>query len=934
ARGGAGHPRSTIATTTEIHDQLRVLWARAGTPRCPKHGEELKGGDASTIARSLLKDVAAISSAPKGWLVVPLVPGGPETPDSRKEIESSREALVAAGYARLLVDREEWKLDGSLDEIPVASKVDLVVDRLSFKDSSKSRLAEAIEGASEFAAGRFSVVLKDGERLEYSTQGACTQCGFEWAQGLEPRHFSFNTLVGACDHCAGLGEVVRCDAEMLVDRPEDPLLGGADSAISGKLGRYLIKGKGYYEMLLRAVAKSHRVPLEKKAFQDLKDEHKELILYGTGAREQYKVKFVKTAAHSEVTEEFHSEWPGLCGQVDAWHKKSEDPGWTEVLETVMSRKTCLTCEGERLAPGPRAVIVGDQRLPEFLGKTVEDALAWVESLKVKKAMQEAIAPVLSELRSRLGLLDRVGLGYLTLDRTARTLSGGEARRVRLSANLGSELVGVTYVLDEPTVGLHPRDVDRLTGALEELRDRGNTVVVVEHDPAVMRRADWILDLGPGAGEEGGQLMAMGPPDEIEACQESSTGAYLRGELDLGGEGGEEDQGLRPVRMAQWPPLRLKGATTHNLKGVDLDVPFGKITGLCGPSGSGKSSLVLDTLVPALKGHAHEGRWDSVRGLIGGDLRISVVDASPIGRTPRSVPATYTGLMDPLRALFVRTPDARLQGFTIANFSFNSSKGRCPACEGIGATKVEMQFLADLWLVCEECDGKRYRPEVLDVRYRDKSIADILSMSILEASQFLEHQKDIRPTLDALVSVGLGYMRLGQSATTLSGGEAQRVKLASELAHAERLGRGLVVLDEPSTGLAGVDVVHLARALRGLAKKGNAVLVIEHHTDLLAMSDNLIELGPEGGAAGGQVVASGTPEELMTDPNSITGPWLKSGRASGGGHIPRTGSTGKKTSKKKTGKKAATRKGATKKTASKKAANKKAPSKKKAKGGAQ
>ncbi len=589
ARGGAGHPRSTIATTTEIHDHLRVLWARAGTPRCPDHGEELKSGDASSIARSLLKDVAAEGPAPKGWLVVPLVPGGPDTPDSRKEIEACREALVAAGYARLLVDLSEWKLDGDLEQVPVASRVDLVVDRLSFKESSKSRLAEAIEGAAEFAAGRFSVVLKDGPRLEYSTQGACTQCGFEWAQGMEPRHFSFNTLVGACEHCSGLGEVVRCDAELLVDQPDDPLLGGPDSAITGKLGRYLIKGKGYYEMLLRAVAKSHRIPIEKKAFEDLKPEHKDLILYGKGAREQYKVAFDRTMAHSEVHEEFTSEWVGLCGQVDAWHKKSEDPGWTEVLETVMSRKVCRTCDGERLAPGPRAVRVGKLRLPELLGLTVEQALAWVGKLKIRKALQEAIAPVLGELRSRLGLLDRVGLGYRTLDRTARTLSGGEARRVRLSANLGSELVGVTYVLDEPTVGLHPRDVDRLTGALEELRDRGNTVIVVEHDPAVMRRADWIVDLGPGAGEEGGVLMAMGPPDQIEACAESSTGAYLRGELDLGGEGGDEDETPRPMRMAQWPPLKLRGATTHNLKGVDLDVPFGKITGLCGPSGSGKSS---------------------------------------------------------------------------------------------------------------------------------------------------------------------------------------------------------------------------------------------------------------------------------------------------------------------------------------------------------
>ncbi|MCA9003061.1 MAG: hypothetical protein KDB61_14145, partial [Planctomycetes bacterium] len=402
------HPRSTIATTTEIHDHLRVLWARAGTPHCPEHGEELKGGDASSIARALLADVASEGKAPKGWLVVPLLKGGPDSADAQKEIGSSREALVAAGYARLLVDGEEWKLDGDLAAVPTAAREDLVVDRLSFTESSKARLAEAIEGASEFAAGRFSVVLKGGPRLEYSTHGSCTQCGFEWATGMEPRHFSFNTLVGACPTCSGLGEVVRCDAEMLVDRPEEILLGGADSAISGKLGRYLIKGKGYYEMLLRAVAKSHKIPIEKKPFQDLKPEHKDLILYGKGARAEYKVSFERTAAHHEIHEEFTSEWVGLCGQVDAWHKKSEDPGWTEVLETVMSRKTCRGCEGERLAPGPRAVMVGDLRLPELLGLTVEEALAWVTKLKVKKSMQEAIAPVLGELRSRLGLLDRVG----------------------------------------------------------------------------------------------------------------------------------------------------------------------------------------------------------------------------------------------------------------------------------------------------------------------------------------------------------------------------------------------------------------------------------------------------------------------------------------------------------------------------------------------
>ncbi|MEZ5974186.1 MAG: hypothetical protein R3E96_04920 [Planctomycetota bacterium] len=599
ARAGAGHPRSTVATTTEIHDHLRVLWARAGEPRCPEHGQVLRGGDASALAKRVIEDASKAGEKAKGWLVVELLRGGQEGVSAGAELERRKESLVGKGYARVLVDGEEQRLDADLSGVAEGAHVDLVIDRLAFQAASKGRIAEAIEGAADWSGGRFAAVVQNGPRLEYSLGGACTECGFHWDGPMQPRHFSFNTLVGACPACTGLGEVIRCDANLLIDDPKLPLTEGA---IGSKLARYLVKGKGYYEMVLRAVAKSHRINIDGKGFDQLNDAQKDLILYGKGSRAAYKVVLERSSTHANITEEFEAEWPGLCGQVDAWHKKSEDPGWTEVLETVMARKSCAVCEGERLAPGPRAVVVGKKRLPELLSITVEEAGAWLASLGLRKQLADTVAPVLGELRSRLSLLERVGLGYLTLDRTTRTLSGGEARRVRLSANLGSELVGVTYVLDEPTVGLHPRDVDKLTGALEELRNRGNTVIVVEHDPAVMRRADWIIDMGPGAGEHGGQVVAMGPPAEVEAHPDSKTGAYLRG--DLPWEVGAIPPGGPPP--PPWPPLCSGAARAPTLKSVDLDIPFSQITGICGPSGSGKSSLVLDTLVPALKGESPTG----------------------------------------------------------------------------------------------------------------------------------------------------------------------------------------------------------------------------------------------------------------------------------------------------------------------------------------
>ena len=654
----------------------------------------------------------------------------------------------------------------------------------------------------------------------------------------------------------------------MVDHPELPLAPkqiGSNTAIGGKLGRYLTKGKGFYEHLLRTVARAHRIEIA-KPFDELSEAHKALLLFGEGAQESYEVVIEKHTERVDLEERFSGEWPGLCGHVEAWHAKAEDAGWRAVLEGFMVRRTCRACDGERLAPAPRHVTVGRKRLPELLAASVDDTVVWLAKLKLARTAHEAVEPVLAELAARITLISRVGLGYLTLDRTMSTLSGGEARRVRLSASLGSHLVGVCYVLDEPTVGLHPADIDRLTDALLELRDRGNTVIVVEHDESVMRKADHLIDMGPGAGRYGGEVVAQGTPAEVEANAESLTGQVLRGELPLPERRASSDTEAPEI-------IGIRGASAFNLKNAHFDAPFGRITGVCGPSGSGKSTLIMDSFVPALRGEKPQGRWKRLVGARGGGRRVLVVDASPLGRTPSSVPATAVGLMEPLRDLFVRTPEARMQGFTRSHFSFNSTKGRCPTCEGKGAEKVEMQFLADLWLTCEECEGARYRPEVLEIRHRGKSIADVLAMSAEEAREFLEHQPVAEKILATLCAVGLGYMPLGQSSTTLSSGEAQRVKLATELLRAGTGERTVVVLDEPTTGLHLSDVGHLARVLRQLADRGDAVVVIEHHLDLLRVCDGLFELGPGGGADGGTVIATGTPNDLASNPDSVTGPWL-------------------------------------------------------------
>jgi excinuclease ABC subunit A len=859
-----GHPRSTVATTTEIHDHLRVLFARAGTPRCPVHGKALEQSDPGRVA----KRVASELDGAKVWIVAPIFGPGLEQPaDLKAALAEAAATWRAAGFARALVDGEEVRLEARLPKLAKSARVDLVVDRLAVSAGERGRIAEAVEQAAGLTAGRVSVVAQPGRgearRLEFSTRGACPVCGFRLGHALEPRHFSFNTHAGACTDCDGLGMRLACQPELLVTHPERSI---GEGALHGKLERYLVKGQGYYEHLLRTVARLHRINLD-QPFHALTQKQQALLLTGEGARPTYKVEIRKSRSSAEIEERFSASWKGLCGHVDAWHARTEDPEWAAILETVMVARTCATCAGERLRPEARAVVLSGARLPEVLRLSVARALEWVEQLELADALRSAVDPVLGELASRLALLAKVGLDYLTLDRATHTLSGGEARRVRLSASLGSKLVGVCYVLDEPTVGLHPGDVERLTGALFGLVEGGNTVIVVEHDESLMERADYLVDLGPGAGRHGGTIVAAGTPAELRRHPASLTGKALRGELDLPLPDPAQPAQERPHRV------RLSGARLHNLQDVDLELQLGEITGVCGPSGSGKSTLVLETLVPALRGERAAGRWRRIESPRGGALRCAVIDASPIGRTPASVPATYTGLMEAIRELYARTPEGRLRGFGASHFSFNSPRGRCPACEGRGAILVEMHFLADLWLTCEECGGKRYQPEVLEVRHRGRNVAELLDLSVEEALEVLGAVPRARAVLETLRDVGLGYMTLGQSSTTLSGGEAQRVKLASELSSAANLGPGVIVLDEPSTGLHASDVVQLARVLRRLAEAGQAVVVIEHHTGLLACCDRLLELGPGGGESGGRAIAGGTPAELARDARSVTGPFL-------------------------------------------------------------
>ncbi len=844
-------PRSTVATATEVHDYLRLMYARIGRPHCPEHGQELVLHSPSSIARQLRAEF----EDERGYILAPVrmpegVRGGTE--EGRRAF---LDALVAGwreqGFVRAWVDGGEHRLEKPLPASAAAeAAVALVVDRLRFAD--RGRVVDSVAQAGVMSGGLVIARTTDGAERVFSTDRSCPHCGVSVPAQPHPRYFSFNHHSGACKACGGLGQSVACDPDLLVNLPERPLFGGAIKH-RGAAFTFLSKRNGWYHKVAKQVAQHLGFDLT-VAYEELAPEHQRVLMWGL-EEPRFEVTFRRQRASGSRSYKVAAKWKGLCSQVEQWfhgHDQSQAP---ERLSAVMRVGSCPACEGDRLQLAQRHVTIGKRPLPAVCRMTVDDALAHLRRLRLRKAERTVAQDILAEIDNRLGFLSAVGLGYLTLDRSAATLSGGEAQRIRLASQLGNQLVGVLYVLDEPTVGLHPRDTEQLLQTLHSLRDLGNTVVAVEHDEQVIRSADHVLDVGPGAGHRGGRLVASGSPEEVAAA-DSLTGRYLRGELGI------------PVPAARSTPrahIAVRDARCHNLRGVDVDVPLGVLAAVTGVSGSGKSSLVMDVLLPQLR--QPKLRVDGI-----GDASVVVVDQSPIGTTPSSNPATYAGVMTPIRELFAALPESRVKGFRAGRFSFNVAEGRCPTCEGKGQLRVEMHFLADVWVTCELCRGRRYNQETLTVHYRGRTIADVLEMEVEQALPFFANLPKIRAPLQALADVGLGYLKLGQPANTLSGGEAQRIKLVSRLCKASR-GHVIHLLDEPTTGLHLEDVRKLVDVLARLVRAGDSVVVIEHHLDVIKCADWVLELGPEAGDGGGRIVVAGTPEEVAACRDSHTGRFL-------------------------------------------------------------
>jgi len=841
------NPRSTVGTVTEIYDYLRLLYARIGRPHCPICGRPIAGQSLDQIVEQVLR----LDEGTRFTVNAPVVR------DRKGEFRDVLEELRRDGFTRVKVDGEQRLLE---EDIVLDKKfkhtIEVVVDRLVMKPDLRQRLTQSIETATSLAQGLVVVDLLDGESMTFSENLACPDHGVSLPE-LEPRVFSFNSPHGACPRCTGLGAQLEIDPDLLVP---DPSL----SIEEGALVPWSIGGQGYYESIIEAVAERYEIPLD-RPWRDLTDEQRGRFLNGTGGERIFVTYRNRMGRKRQYTAAFE----GLVNNLQRRYRETDSSQQRERIEEYMSFRPCPQCNGARLKPEVLAVTIGGLSIHELTKLSVTSALRFADELELTKTEELIGRRILKEVRERLTFLENVGVGYLQLDRAAKTLSGGEAQRLRLATQIGSQLVGVLYILDEPSIGLHQRDNGRLIATLERLRDVGNTVLVVEHDEQMMRSADWVIDLGLGAGEHGGEVVAQGSADAIAATAGSVTGEFLSGErrIAVPHRRGDDGRGWFSVR----------GAAMHNLKGIDVDFPVGRFVAVTGVSGSGKSTLVNEILFKALANRLNRirlkpGEHEGVEGIEVFDKVIDI-DQSPIGRTPRSNPATYTDLFTHVRELYSLTPEAKVRGYKPGRFSFNVRGGRCEACKGDGTIKIEMHFLPDVYVPCETCHGHRYNRETLEVRFKGKSISDVLEMSIEEALEFFAKIPKIRRRLQTLHDVGLDYVKLGQPATTLSGGEAQRVKLAAELSKVAT-GKTLYILDEPTTGLHFADIEKLLEVLQRLVDAGNTVLVIEHNLDVIKQADWIVDLGPEGGDEGGEVIATGTPEDVAEVDESATGTFLR------------------------------------------------------------
>lgn len=842
------NPRSTVGTVTEITDYLRLLWARVGTPICPNDGHQIT----SQSPQQIVDQILALPERSKIQILAPVVQ------DKKGQHKEVLKKIQRAGFVRVIIDGEMHEIG---DEIELDKNkkhsISVVVDRIIVKDGIRSRLFDSVEAALKLTDGYVAVDVIGDQVLQFSEKLACPYCGFSIKE-LEPRLFSFNAPFGACPECDGLGEKIEVDPDLVVPDKSKTLEEGA-------IAPWAPDSSKYYYSLLSQFCKAKKIKMD-KPFSKLTAKQKETLLYGAGTK-QFHFHFENDFGSKRDVD---MTFEGVIPNIERRYRDTNSMFNRNILRRYMTSQECKACHGYRLNPQALAVKIDGMHIGEVSDLPVDQALEFFDKQKFSEQKEMIARPILKELHDRLTFLKNVGLDYLTLSRSARTLSGGEAQRIRLATQIGSNLSGVIYVLDEPSIGLHQRDNDRLIASLKSMRDLGNTLIVVEHDEDTMRAADYLIDIGPGAGANGGQVMAAGTPQEVMKVKNSLTGQYLSGKKYI------------PVpetrREGNGKSIKLYGAAENNLKNIDVEFPLGKFIAVTGVSGSGKSTLVNQIFERVLAQKINHnstdkpGKYSKITGVENLDKVINI-DQSPIGRTPRSNPATYTGVFDDIRGLFAQTNQAKMRGYNKGRFSFNVKGGRCETCKGDGIIKIEMNFLPDVYVDCEVCHGSRFNSETLEVEYKGKNIAEVLNMTVDEALEFFDAIPKIKRKLQTISDVGLGYVQLGQSATTLSGGEAQRMKLASEL-HKKATGKTLYILDEPTTGLHSDDINRLLKVLQRLVDKGNTVLVIEHNLDVIKSADYLIDLGPEGGEGGGTVVATGTPEEVATNPQSYTGKYLK------------------------------------------------------------